>query len=185
MEIRPLARTHRGTPVKSEKTRRGYQSFPVYTSAFVFFPSIWKRHEILRSTKDQGASCFSLAARLNSIVQANHRWVKLGCSLLTTLTASPDGVRYLSTEDPFLAQIMKSFAQLDPVGIFLASLRLPLIVIPQSNAVPDVDPVFSKRRVSGHLTYGYLVMLGTLSKTKEGIEYVRPFSHHLRCLRNA
>ncbi|KAJ7935708.1 Rapamycin-insensitive companion of mTOR, N-term-domain-containing protein, partial [Mycena leptocephala] len=90
--------------------------------------------------------------------KANHRWVKLGCSLLTTLTASPDGVRYLSTEDPFLAQIMKSFAQLDP-----------------SNAVPDVDPVFSKRRVSGHLTYGYLVMLGTLSKTKEGIELLQKF----------
>ncbi|KAF7365155.1 hypothetical protein MVEN_00387000 [Mycena venus] len=90
--------------------------------------------------------------------KANQRWVKLGCSLLTTLTASPDGVRYLSTEDPFLAQIVKSFAQLDP-----------------SNAVPDVDPVFSKRRVSGHLTYGYLVMLGTLSKTKEGIDLLQKF----------
>ncbi|KAJ7675763.1 Rapamycin-insensitive companion of mTOR, N-term-domain-containing protein [Mycena polygramma] len=90
--------------------------------------------------------------------KANHRWVKLGCSLLTTLTASPDGVRYLSTEDPFLAQIVKSFAQLDP-----------------SNAVPDLDPIFSKRRVSGHLTYGYLVMLGTLSKTKEGIDLLQKF----------
>ncbi|KAJ6585048.1 Rapamycin-insensitive companion of mTOR, N-term-domain-containing protein [Mycena capillaripes] len=90
--------------------------------------------------------------------KANHRWVKLGCSLLTTLTASPDGVRYLSTEDPFLAQIVKSFAQLDP-----------------SNAVPDLDPIFSKRRVSGQLTYGYLVMLGTLSKTKEGIELLQKF----------
>ncbi|KAJ7672758.1 Rapamycin-insensitive companion of mTOR, N-term-domain-containing protein [Mycena rosella] len=90
--------------------------------------------------------------------KVNHRWVKLGCSLLTTLTASPDGVRYLSTEDPFLAQIVKSFAQLDP-----------------SNAVPDSDPVFSKRRVSDRLTYGYLVMLGTLSKTKEGIELLQKF----------
>ncbi|KAJ7459908.1 Rapamycin-insensitive companion of mTOR, N-term-domain-containing protein [Mycena latifolia] len=90
--------------------------------------------------------------------KVNHRWVKLGCSLLTTLTASPDGVRYLSTEDPFLAQIMKSFAQLDP-----------------SNTVPDSDPVFSKLKVSGRLTYGYLVMLGTLSKTKEGIELLQKF----------
>ncbi|KAF8139513.1 Rapamycin-insensitive companion of mTOR, N-term-domain-containing protein [Mycena galopus ATCC 62051] len=90
--------------------------------------------------------------------KVNQRWVKLGCSLLTTLTASLDGARYLSTEDPFMAQIVKSFAQLDP-----------------SNAVPDVDPVFSKRRVSGHLTYGYLVMLGTLSKTKEGIELLQKF----------
>ncbi|KAJ7175920.1 Rapamycin-insensitive companion of mTOR, N-term-domain-containing protein [Mycena filopes] len=90
--------------------------------------------------------------------KANHRWVKLGCSLLTTLTSSADGVRYLSTEDPFLAQIVKSFAQLDP-----------------SNAVPDSDPVFSKRRVSDRLTYGYLVMLGTLSRTKDGIELLQKF----------
>ncbi|KAJ7044185.1 Rapamycin-insensitive companion of mTOR, N-term-domain-containing protein [Mycena alexandri] len=90
--------------------------------------------------------------------KVNHRWVKLGCSLLTTLTSSPDGVRYLSTEDPFLAQIVKSFAQLDP-----------------SNAVPDSDPVFSKRRVSDRLTYGYLVMLGTLSRTKDGIELLQKF----------
>jgi len=34
---------------------------------------------------------------------------------MTTLIASPDGVRYLATEDQFLAQIVKSFAQLDPV----------------------------------------------------------------------
>ncbi|KAJ7761527.1 Rapamycin-insensitive companion of mTOR, N-term-domain-containing protein [Mycena maculata] len=88
----------------------------------------------------------------------NQRWVRLGCSLLTTLAASPDGVRYLSTEDPFLSQIMKSFAQLDP-----------------SNAVPDSEPLFSKRRVAEKLTYGYLVMLGTLSKTKEGIELLQKF----------
>lgn len=46
------------------------------------------------------------------------RWVRLGCSLLTTLLASPDGVRFLLTEDDFLKQIIKSFAQLDPVSIF-------------------------------------------------------------------
>ncbi|KAJ7212059.1 Rapamycin-insensitive companion of mTOR, N-term-domain-containing protein [Mycena pura] len=90
--------------------------------------------------------------------KANQRWVKLGCSLMTTLTASPDGVRYLSTDDPFLSQIKKSFAQLDP-----------------SNAIPDSDPVFSKERVSNRLTHGYLVMLGTLSKTKEGIELLQKF----------
>jgi hypothetical protein len=30
--------------------------------------------------------------------------------------SSADGVRYLSTEDPLLSQVVKSFAQLDPVG---------------------------------------------------------------------
>jgi rapamycin-insensitive companion of mTOR len=47
--------------------------------------------------------------------KAHTKWVRLGCSLMTTLIASPDGVRYLATEDQFLAQIVKSFAQLDPV----------------------------------------------------------------------
>jgi hypothetical protein len=31
--------------------------------------------------------------------------------------ASADGLRYLSTEDQFLVQIVKSFAQLDPVSV--------------------------------------------------------------------
>ena len=34
------------------------------------------------------------------------------------------------------------------------------------------DPVFSKARMEDTLTYGYLEMLGTLSKYPEGIEYV-------------
>ncbi|EDR13794.1 uncharacterized protein LACBIDRAFT_309182 [Laccaria bicolor S238N-H82] len=104
--------------------------------------------------------------------KANTRWVRLGCSLLTTLMSSPDGVRYLSTEDQFLAQIVKSFAQLDPF-----------------NGVPDSDPIFSKKRVTDTLTYGYLEMLGTLSKYKEGIELLEKFKiftafYHLSELRS-
>lgn len=44
--------------------------------------------------------------------------MRLGCNLLTTLLASPDGVRFLMIEDDFLDQIVKSFAQLDPVRLF-------------------------------------------------------------------
>ncbi|KAF9004644.1 Rapamycin-insensitive companion of mTOR, N-term-domain-containing protein [Cyathus striatus] len=104
--------------------------------------------------------------------RANVKWVRLGCSLLTTLMASPDGVRYLSTEDGFLPQIVKSFAQLDPF-----------------NGVPDSDPIFSKKRVADTLTYGYLEMLGTLSKYKEGIELLEKFKvftafYHLSELRS-
>jgi len=47
--------------------------------------------------------------------QGNAKWVKLGCAMLTTLLASPEGVRLLSVEDEFLPQIKLSFAQLDPV----------------------------------------------------------------------
>ncbi|KAF9475644.1 hypothetical protein BDN70DRAFT_883456 [Pholiota conissans] len=104
--------------------------------------------------------------------RANVRWVRLGCSLLSTLMTSPEGVRYLSSEDQFLTQITKSFAQLDPF-----------------NGVPDSDPIFSKKRVTETLTYGYLEMLGTLSKSKDGIELLEKFKiftafYHLSELRS-
>ncbi|KAI9458810.1 Rapamycin-insensitive companion of mTOR, N-term-domain-containing protein [Russula earlei] len=84
--------------------------------------------------------------------KTNLRWVKLGCTLLTTLLASPDGRRFLASEDDLLKQLTRSFAQLDPF-----------------NGAPESDPIFSKKRVSETLTYGYLEMLGTLSKHKDGI----------------
>ncbi|KAF9533164.1 Rapamycin-insensitive companion of mTOR, N-term-domain-containing protein [Crepidotus variabilis] len=104
--------------------------------------------------------------------RANTRWVRLGCSLLNTLMSSPDGVKYLATEDQFLPQIVKSFAQLDPF-----------------NGVPDSDPIFSKRRVQDTLTYGYLEMLGILSKYKDGVELLEKFKvftafYHLSELRS-
>ncbi|KAI6145691.1 Rapamycin-insensitive companion of mTOR, N-term-domain-containing protein [Pisolithus thermaeus] len=82
--------------------------------------------------------------------QQNLRWVRLGCSLLTTLLASPDGVRFLLYEDDLLKQIIKSFAQLDPF-----------------NGTPESDPIFSKQRMMETLTYGYFDMLGSLSKHPE------------------
>ena len=58
--------------------------------------------------------------------QANMRWVKLGCTLLTTLLASSDGQRFLSSEDDLLKQLTRSFAQLDPVSLLsvVSLLRL-------------------------------------------------------------
>ncbi|KAF8349461.1 Rapamycin-insensitive companion of mTOR, N-term-domain-containing protein [Amanita rubescens] len=100
------------------------------------------------------------------------KWIRLGCSLLNTLMKSPEGIKYLSTEDQFLSQIVKAFAQLDPF-----------------NGVPDSDPIFSRKRVSETLTYGYLEMLGTLSKYQEGIELLEMFKvftvfYHLSELRS-
>lgn len=40
----------------------------------------------------------------------------------------------------------------------------------QFAGTPESDPIFSKKRVHETLTYGYLEMLGTLSKFREGIE---------------
>ncbi|KAN0087521.1 Rapamycin-insensitive companion of mTOR, N-term domain containing protein [Tylopilus felleus] len=104
--------------------------------------------------------------------QPNLRWVRLGCNLLTTLLASPDGVRFLMSEDDFLNQIVKSFAQLDPF-----------------NGTPESDPIFSKARISDTLTYGYFEMLGTLSKHPEGLELMEKSKvftafYHLSELRN-
>ncbi|KAF9077790.1 Rapamycin-insensitive companion of mTOR, N-term-domain-containing protein [Rhodocollybia butyracea] len=93
-------------------------------------------------------------------IKVNLRWVRLGCSLLTTLMASQDGIRYLALEDQFMPQIVKCFAQLDPFN---------------SQGAPDSDPMFSKRRIAETLTYGYLEMLGTLSKHKEGIEILENY----------
>ncbi|KAF6757410.1 Rapamycin-insensitive companion of mTOR, N-term-domain-containing protein [Ephemerocybe angulata] len=84
--------------------------------------------------------------------KASSRWVKLGCTLMSTLMATPEGVKYLLVEDQFLSQIRRSFAQLDPFG-----------------GVAESEPIFSKKRVADTLTYGYLEMLGTLSKYKDGL----------------
>ncbi|KAH7923835.1 hypothetical protein BV22DRAFT_1035895 [Leucogyrophana mollusca] len=104
--------------------------------------------------------------------QPNLRWVRLGCQLLTTLLASPDGIRFLSSEDDFLKQILQCFAQLDPL-----------------NGTSDSDPIFSKTRLAQTLTYGYFEMLGTLSKYPEGIELMEKSKiftafYHLSELRN-
>ncbi|KAF5369485.1 hypothetical protein D9758_002757 [Tetrapyrgos nigripes] len=101
-------------------------------------------------------------------VKHNHRWVRLGCSLLTTLMASTDGIRYLSSEDPFMSQLSKCFAQL--FGL-------------------EQDPVFSRKHIAETLTHGYLEMLGTLSKHKEGIEILEKHNifnafYHLGDLKN-
>ena len=94
--------------------------------------------------------------------------------MLTTLLASPEGVRLLSTEDEFLPQIRASFAQLDPVFVTpFWSFGVKLMLSFQFNGLTLSDPILSKRRIAETLTYGYLEMLGTLSKHKEGIEYVQ------------
>ncbi|KAL1715385.1 Rapamycin-insensitive companion of mTOR, N-term-domain-containing protein [Schizophyllum commune] len=104
--------------------------------------------------------------------KTNQKWVRLGCSLLNTLMSTAEGVRYLSNEDQFLTQIVKAFAQLDPF-----------------NGMTDSDPIFSKKRVAETLTYGYLEMLGTISRHKEGVELMEKFKvftafYHLSELRS-
>jgi large subunit ribosomal protein L17e len=100
---------------------------------------------------------------------------------MSTLMASADGIRFLSTEDLLLKQLTKSFAQLDPVR---PSKKLPPCCLPTNAHVkftgtPPIDPIFSEVRFSSTLTYGYLEMLGTLSAYKEGVEYVTVYKLYL------
>jgi hypothetical protein len=44
--------------------------------------------------------------------QVNLRWVKLGCTLLTTLLTSLDGRHFLATEDEFLKQLRMTLPNL-------------------------------------------------------------------------
>ncbi|KAG8875681.1 hypothetical protein FRB97_004816 [Tulasnella sp. 331] len=83
----------------------------------------------------------------------NRRFVRLGCALITTLVSCPEGVRFLTSEDPLLKQIAECLNQLDPY-----------------NPITVPNPIFSKERLSDTLCYGYLEMVGTLSAYPEGIE---------------
>lgn len=108
-------------------------------------------------------------------LQPNLRWIRLGCVLLTTLLANPDGVAFLLA-DKFLAQLSDCFAELDHVccpvreeateGELMASVDL------QYHGSISSDPFLSKRRLDDTLTGGYFEMLGTLSQHVEGVKSV-------------
>ena len=79
----------------------------------------------------------SLWRTRRSYLQANQRWVRLGCSLLNVLMASSDGIRFLQ-EDEFLGQLVKSFAQLDPVSFCCSHIHHPVVTL--TSGVPAVQP---------------------------------------------
>jgi len=83
--------------------------------------------------------------------QTNLRWVKLGCTLLTTLLASPDGRRFLTSEDDLLKQLTRSFAQLDPVRLLIErplSLTHNFAVLRRSRIRPHLLKEASFRNVN-------------------------------------
>ena len=92
--------------------------------------------------------------RFSSIkrTRPNHKWVKLGCSLISTMLVNPEGIRFLS-EDKLLPQMVECFNELD-----------------QYYGIPSPHPVFSQDRIENSLTYGYFEMLGVLSKHPEGLQ---------------
>ncbi|KAI7903798.1 Rapamycin-insensitive companion of mTOR, N-term-domain-containing protein [Cokeromyces recurvatus] len=88
------------------------------------------------------------------------RYVRTGCTLISTLLSNPDGVRYLS-ENKLLSNIALAFNELDPL----------------TNGGGDActEPIFSKERMENTLTCGYFAILGTFSKYKEGVRILERF----------
>ncbi|KAG8706670.1 hypothetical protein FRC08_000920, partial [Ceratobasidium sp. 394] len=110
--------------------------------------------------------------------KSNSRYIKLGCMLMTTFIATPEGLRYLQTEDPLLRQIVECLEQVDPLSGAAA---------PASAASSDL--VFSKTHMDKTISFGYLEMLGTLSRYPDGIEILEKykifnFLYHLSDLRS-
>lgn len=87
------------------------------------------------------------------------RYVKTGCTLLSTLLTNVDGVRYLN-ENKLLDDIAEAFSELDPLLL---------------NGDPETEPIFSKERMESTLTCGYFALLGTFSKYKEGVHILEKF----------
>ncbi|WVW80639.1 hypothetical protein I302_102625 [Kwoniella bestiolae CBS 10118] len=87
----------------------------------------------------------------------NHKWVKLGCSLISTMLSSAEGIKYI-TEDKLLKQMLDCFNELD-----------------QYIGQPTAQPIFARDRLENTLTYGYFEMIGTLSRHHEGMKLLEKF----------
>ncbi|WVR08773.1 hypothetical protein IAU60_005831 [Kwoniella sp. DSM 27419] len=87
----------------------------------------------------------------------NHKWVKLGCSMISTMLSSPEGIRFI-TEDKLMKQLLECFTELD-----------------QYVGQPTAQPIFSRERIGSTLTYGYFEMIGTLTKHREGMKLLEKF----------
>ncbi|BGP18107.1 hypothetical protein JCM10213v2_006158 [Rhodosporidiobolus nylandii] len=88
----------------------------------------------------------------------NIKWIRLGCTLISTLLTNPDGVQYL-LEEKLVRQISDCLFQLDP----------------QFGATGGADVLFSKERMETTLASGYFEMLGALTKTAEGVRVLDQF----------
>ncbi|ODO05811.1 hypothetical protein I350_04872 [Cryptococcus amylolentus CBS 6273] len=87
----------------------------------------------------------------------NYKWVKLGCSLISTMLSTPEGLRYLM-EDKLMRQLLDCLNELD-----------------QYVGQPTAQPLFSKDRIENTLTYGYFEMIGTMSKYWDGMRLMEKF----------
>ncbi|CAE6437545.1 unnamed protein product [Rhizoctonia solani] len=111
--------------------------------------------------------------------KSNARYIKLGCTLMATLISTPEGQRYLMTEDTLLKQIVECLEQIDPLTLSGAA--------PTSTSSTEL--IFSKNHMDKTISFGYFEMLGTLSRYPDGIEILEKLKvfnclYHLGDLRS-
>ncbi|CUA72508.1 Protein ste16 [Schizosaccharomyces pombe 972h-] [Rhizoctonia solani] len=111
--------------------------------------------------------------------KSNARYIKLGCTLMTTLISTPDGQRYLMTEDTLLKQIVECLEQIDPQALSGAA----------PTSASNTELIFSKTHMDKTISFGYFEMLGTLSRYPDGIEILEKLKvfnclYHLGDLRS-
>ena len=85
----------------------------------------------------------------------NQRYVRIGCALIRTLLANPEGIAYLM-DSKLLRQLAECLAQLD-----------------RQSGLTSASPLFSPYKVSETLTGGYFTMLGTLSSDLKGLHMLQ------------
>ncbi|CCO31383.1 Protein ste16 [Rhizoctonia solani AG-1 IB] len=109
--------------------------------------------------------------------KSNARYIKLGCTLMATLISTPDGQRYLMTEDSLLKQIVECLEQIDPLS------GAP------PTSTPSNELIFSKTHMDKTISFGYFEILGTLSRYPDGIDILEKLKvfnclYHLSDLRS-
>lgn len=85
-------------------------------------------------------------------VPGNLKWIKLGCTVMTTLCSNAEGIAFLQ-QDKLLRQIAECLGQLDPQYSGYAS-----------------EKIFTEKRFAATVVSGYFKMIGVLSKYSEGLK---------------
>lgn len=83
------------------------------------------------------------------------------------MLSCPEGIRYL-TEDKLLSQMAACFSDIDEVSSD-ESNRVVQRLIDQQTGRPSAQPIFSRDRIDRTLTNGYFEMVGTMTKSQEGL----------------
>ena len=96
-----------------------------------------------------------------------HIFVTVGCQLFDALLSTKEGARYLSS-NKIMPQLSETFAQIDPFS-----------------GIEAKEPVLSRKRLKQTLSYGYIDIIGVMSKYTLGIkillqwQFVSIFHHIL------